>query len=250
MTKNLFNSYVIGLDESSDRFKNFLENNYHVDAKFYQGINGKEINKEEKIKLNLIKSDFPLDLSDGSTGCALSHRNLWELTIQQKVGSLVLEDDVITHPKIIDFINNNYEELIKFDIILFSVNTNSILDCMSTEGVRTLSHFYDKYPTIKVIKERLERTNINNVKGYKLYMGFGSSAYFISPKGAQLLTSMIFPFLGLPIKVPYVNDALIPINHDVESNRYYSKINALICNPFLAYTPNIDSSTEFKIKNL
>ena len=245
MKNNLFNIYVIGLDNTNVRFKNFIINNPYLDAKFFKGIDGKQIDKEERIKLNLIKSDCPLDLTDGSTGCALSHRKLWEITAQQKVGSLILEDDVITHPKIVDFININYEGLMKFDITLFSVNTNSILDCTSPEGVRTLNHFYERYPKVDDIKKILGRTNIDSVKGFKLYMGFGHSAYFVSPEGAKLLKSKIFPFSGLPIRIPYVNENLIPVTQDIEANRYYPTMKAIVCNPFLAYTPNVESTTEF-----
>ena len=35
---NLFNIYVIGLDNTNVRFKNFIVNNPHLDAKFFKGI--------------------------------------------------------------------------------------------------------------------------------------------------------------------------------------------------------------------
>ena len=243
MGNEIFKIYVIGLDKSSDRFKAFLENNSHLRAEFYEGIKGEKISEEERISMGLLTKENYIQISDGEAGCALSHRNIWEKTKKNNIGSLILEDDVITHPGIVDFINVNHEEMMKFDITLFSVNTDSILESISPEGIHTLNLFANRYPNPKFIKQTLAKTNLREVRIFKLLMSFGFSAYFVSPKGADLLIKKIFPFKGTPIKLPLKEHDFIPTCIDSEALRYYKDIKAIVCNPLIAYSPNDDSST-------
>ena len=243
MGNEIFKIYVIGLDKSSDRFKAFLENNSHLRAEFYEGIKGEEISEEERISMGLLTKENYIQISDGEAGCALSHRNIWEKTKKNNIGSLILEDDVITHPGIVDFINVNHEEMMKFDITHFSVNTDAILESISPEGIHTLNLFANRYPTPLFIKQTLAKTNLREVRIFKLLMSFGCSAYFVSPKGADLLIKKIFPLKGTPIKIPLKEHDFIPTGIDSEALRHYKNIKAIVCNPLIAYSPNDDSST-------
>ena len=247
MVNEIFKIYVIGLDKSSDRFKAFLENNSHLQAEFYEAVKGTEISEEEKISMGLLSKENYINITPGETGCALSHRNIWEKTKNKNIGSLILEDDVITHTGIVDFININYEEMMKFDITYFSVNTDSILESISPEGIHSLNLFANRYPSPNFIKQTLAKTNLKEVRVYKLLKSFGSSAYFISPKGADLLIKKIFPFKGTPINLPLKEHDFIPTGIDSEAIRYYQDIKAIVCNPLIAYSPDEKSST--KIKN-
>ena len=248
MENKIFKTFVIGLEKSGMRFEKFLNNNNHLQAEFYQGIKGDEISNEERISIGLISKEDPILMTDGAVGCAISHKNLWNITKKSDIGALILEDDVITHPQIYDFIYTNLHELMKFDITFFSINTNSILESITPEGVRNIMHFNDKHPSEKRIKEILQKTNLREVRVNKLIKSFGFSSYFISPKGASLLNEKIFPLKSVPFDIPYVNNKFIPNTSDGEANRHYYKINALVCVPFLAYSPNIDSSTKLEIK--
>ena len=131
----------------------------------------------------------------------------------------------------------------KFDITHFSVNTDAILESISPEGIHNLRLFANQYPSPRFIKQTLERTNLNEVRIDKLITSFGTSAYFVSPQGADLLTKKIFPFKGTPIKLPLKDQDFIPTGIDSEAIRYYKDIKAIVCNPLIAYSPNNDSST-------
>ena len=152
MGNEIFKKYVIGLDKSSDRFKAFLANNSHLQAEFFQGVKGTLISEEQKISMGVLSKENHIQITSGEAGCALSHRNIWEITKKNKIGSLILEDDVITHPGIVEFININYEEMMKFDITRFSVNTDAILESISPEGIHTLKLFANQYPSPRFIK--------------------------------------------------------------------------------------------------
>ena len=243
MGNEIFKIFVIGLDKTNDRFKAFLANNSHLQAEFFQGVKGSGISEEEKISMGLLLKENPIQITSGEAGCALSHRNIWEITKRNKIGSLILEDDVITHPGIVDFINVNYEEMMKFDITHFSVNNDAILESISPEGIHTLKLFANQFPSPQFIKQTLERTKLNEVRIDKLITSFGFSAYFVSPKGADLLIKKIFPFKGTPIKIPLKEYDFLPTGIDAEAIRYYKNIKAIVCNPLIAYSPNIDSST-------
>tara|TARA_Y100000589_G_scaffold331798_1_gene387092 strand:- start:2036 stop:2785 length:750 start_codon:yes stop_codon:yes gene_type:complete len=242
----LFNSYVIAMDKKSKRYRQYLLNNPHIKAEFFQGIKVLNITEKEKISLGILSEDNPIQITDGEAGCALSHRKLWELTANNEVGSLILEDDIITHKKLIEFININYHEIMRFDIIFFSVNTDSILESISPEGVHTLKLFANRYPSQDQIKETLNKTNLNEVRIDKLLKSFGSSAYFISPKGADILKKYVFPFKGTAIKIPLKDKPFYPTGIDSEVLRYLENLNAIVCNPLLAYTPNQNSTTTLK----
>ena len=68
-------------------------------------------------------------------------------------------------------------------------------------------------------------------------------AYFISPQGAEKLIKEIFPLSLNTTRIPLVSDKMPAISIDRAGCRIYPSIHAFVCQPFLAYTSNLDSST-------
>ena len=236
---------VICLDKNSERYQKFSINNAHLKHQIFKGISGKDLSKEEVIKSGLYSKSL-LDsnlVSDGAIGCAASHRELWKEVIRTEKPMLILEDDVITHKNITYFINENYRQMMELDIIFFTINTNTILQSVSPEGMETVTMFRDLYPSEEWIKQTLSNTKLKAVRPHKLVKAFGSSAYFITPTGACKMDEKTFPLKGDTINIPKINEKLISVAHDVEANRFYHELDAYICLPFLAFTPNIDSTT-------
>ena len=132
------------------------------------------------------------------------------------------------------------------DICLFGVNTDSILKRTSQSNLTTLSLFEPKNPTPRWIRAALSKTDIRNVEIHKLEKAFGCCAYFVSPKGAHRLDTQIFPLSLKTTNIPLITDKMPLISIDRSGCSIYSQMDALICEPFLAYTPNINSSTKTK----
>ncbi len=79
-------------------------------------------------------------VSPGSLGCAISHWTLWWKAIYEKKSLLILEDDVVTHGDILGWIERS--ELCRTaDLVLFGINTDSVLEAVSPEGVHQISIF-------------------------------------------------------------------------------------------------------------
>tara|TARA_B100001250_G_C19796696_1_gene789044 strand:- start:723 stop:1487 length:765 start_codon:yes stop_codon:yes gene_type:complete len=239
---------VICLDKLSKRYQKFNVNNIHLKHKFFQGISGKDLNKEEVLKAGLLSKSL-LDsnlVSDGAIGCAASHRALWNEVITTKKPMLILEDDVITHENITHFINDNYRQLMEIDITFFTINTNTILQSISPEGMETVTMFRYLHPSEDWIKKTLLNTRLAAVRPHKLIKAFGHAAYFITPIGAKKMEEKTFPLEGTTVNIPKINEKLLSVAHDIEANRFYHELDAYICLPFLAFSPNINSTTNLK----
>jgi glycosyl transferase, family 25 len=239
---------AITLEPKGQRYLEFKSNNKHLAIAPFTALRGTDIPKEEVIRQGIATEELvttPL-LTPGAVGCAASHRAIWARCSNGNKGFLVLEDDCYTHPNINDFIEKNIERLMSADICLFGINTDSILKRTSQSNLTTLSLFEPKNPTPRWIRAALSKTDIRNVEIHKLEKAFGCCAYFVSPKGAHRLDTQIFPLSLKTTNIPLITDKMPLISIDRSGCSIYSQMDALICEPFLAYTPNINSSTKTK----
>lgn len=237
---------VITLNTDSERYARFAEHNRTIDFQPFLGIRGSEISSTERVRTNFATQELVDSglLTDGGVGCGASHRALWREAAEKKVGMLILEDDVMTHPQLTAFIDQNLDFLLRVDITLFTVNTDTYLESISPEGVHSLQHFGHKHPPYDWIKSTLERTSLKSVRAHKVLACFGRAAYFLSPRGAEILEENTFPLSLERMKTPLPNFVITARSADRKGNFFYRKINASITVPFLAYTPNDDSTTK------
>ena len=233
------------MDPEGTRYKTFLENNNHLPVETFQGVKGSDLSKEEIISQGLATDDLASTtlLTSGAVGVSASHRAIWQKCVQKNNGCLVLEDDACTHPRIADFINENLTRLMAIDICFFGINTDSILQSISPSGLATLSLFNPQHPSQEWIRNALSKTKVNEVVMHRLIKAFGTCAYFISPSGAKRLSTKLFPLSLVTTKIPLITEEMPAISIDRAGCREYSQLDAFICQPFLAYTPNTDSST-------
>ena len=237
---------AITLEPTGSRYLEFKSNNNHLEITAFAAARGTDISKQEAARLGIATEELLATslLTPGALGCAASHRALWARCSNGNKGFLVMEDDCYTHPEINDFIAKRLERLISADICFFGINTNGILQSISSSNLSRLSLFNPKNPSPSWIHAALSKTDIRNVDLHKLEKAFGSCAYFISPKGAQRLNTMIFPLSLKTTNIPLITDKMPAISIDRSGCSIYSQLDALVCEPFLAYTPNIDSSTK------
>jgi hypothetical protein len=237
---------VITLEPGSKRHLNFQQRNQHLLSKVFAGIQGQQISPEERLNsglatAELLQSDL---LKDGMAGCSASHRALWQQVHTRQRGALILEDDCITHPDISLLINRHYPALMAADITFFTVNTNSILASVSPEGLASVHLYEPKHPSHEWIHATLGKTNPEHMRMHRMLKGFGFSAYFLSPTGALRLEKAIFPLSLRTTSVPLISEAMPAIGLDRAGCGAYPLMNAYIFQPFAAYTPNQNSSTQ------
>ena len=241
MSKN-WDAFAITMDPNSQRFKSFQQNNSHIDFDIFQAVNGQTLDFKELVRNGLISEELsssPL-LTKGTAGCAESHRSLWQKSVEENINLLILEDDCFTHKSLASFIDARLQMLTSIDICLFGVNTDVDFHSISPQGLASITNFMPKYPKEEWIFNALERTNPREVRFHKLMRAAGTCAYFISPEGATKMLDQVFP-LSLELKEPYKK--IPPFSIDRSASKVYRHISAAVCQPFMAFSPNTDSST-------
>ena len=242
---NLLKTRLISI--SRERTQEFELRNPHIKIdNFSFGIKEEEL-KEEEIDLIATKAITKLAKKvPGSIGNAHSIFCILKECISEDIHYLILEDDTQIHPNINEFIINDWEMIKKLDVLLLGGNTNSpitfeILNGMPLSGV--FSGKKDKHPSYERINKIFSKTLIQDIKTYKLNNIFGSHAWIVSPRGAKKLIKNCFPLDIQPINIPLFLKSLSGISFDRRWNSTLGIIDARICIPFLALTPNLNKTS-------
>ena len=165
-----FDAYYINLKRRPDKNKNTLveldkSNLLKNKMKRFEAIDGKEIDLTNYLAPRI--SARLLEKRRGWIGCALSHMELWQRCISMNKPILVFEDDnvikeEVNYDKHLETIINNFPK--DFDIVY-----------LVTDNIVNYKPYNDLFVKAK---------SNNSI----------TSAYFISPSGAQKLLDSIMPY--------------------------------------------------------
>ena len=137
----------------------------NLDFEIYNAINGAELS-EEFINKNVL--DYPnCYLTKGEIGCALSHINIYKEIVKNNLPyALILEDDAVLNPLLIDFIKDfeNYNK--KQGIFLL------------------IGHF-------QYIKNK--KTDIGRFPLYPVEHAYTTTGYIITLAAAKKMIKFLFP---------------------------------------------------------
>jgi GR25 family glycosyltransferase involved in LPS biosynthesis len=179
--------------------------------------------------------------SKGSIGNAHSIFQALKECAEQQSNYLILEDDVTLHPNTLNFLSKNWGKVSTADFIALGVNTDAPI---TFEPIREMKfsgafmHASDKHPSYRRIGEIFHTYSHAEVSIFRLHNMFGTCAFMVSPLGARKLLSKAFPLNSNPIQVPLLPHPLLGISFDRRLNAILGSIDARICIPFLAITPN------------
>jgi len=234
------------MDAGSPRFKAFRQANPGLQVEVLIGSRGASMSQDERIAQGLVTAELARSglLHEGTLGCALSHRRLWQEACQLPGGMLILEDDVVCHPRLVEWIEKHHASLLQSDITHFGLNTDSIVTTLTSQGLVQTSVFDPKYPDQAWIARAHQSTPISEVRFERLFKGFGMCCYFVSPVGAQALLNKVFPLTLAASPIPLITKAMPGSSIDRRLNAFYASMRAGVTRPFMAYTPNDDSSTK------
>jgi hypothetical protein len=237
-------TYVITMDTSSDRYRAFQTHNPYLAHEPFIGINGHEFDDEESVRRGFITAACAASgmVSPGQLGCAISHWTLWWKAVYEEKSLLILEDDAATHPELQRWIDQA-EICREADMVLFGVNTDSVLEAISPEGLHQISIFGERNPSYQTISETLARTSLADVRPWRLVKSFGLCCYLVTPAGAAKLVEGVLPLRLEGVPVPLVADAVPGISGDRRLLALFDSIQTYVTVPFLAWTPNTDSTT-------
>ena len=243
----LYDTHVITLDPGSARFALFRKANAHLPFQIFRAVPGAGLSQAERLAQNLATPDCLSAgaVTDGEIGAAASHLALWREAKHRNVPMLILEDDVITHPKIGEVVAGL--DLSAIDMLFFAVNTNVLLATVSPEGVREFSSFADRHPSPERIAEILAETDLRRLSMRRLLNCFGLCCYLVTPQGAERLIRDVLPLRQYFVDVPGLSGVRIGgTSIDRRLNALYGDLRAFVMRPFLAWTPNMESTTRSK----
>ena len=237
-------TYVITLDTASERFRQFKTSNEHLNVEPFIGVDGSKLSFRDSVKQGFMTPDCAASgmVSPGQLGCAISHWTLWWKAVYEQKSLLILEDDAATHRDLQSWIDQS-EVCRNADLMLFGINTDSVLEAVSPEGVHQITVFEDPYPDYDSISGKLSLTRTSDVRTWRLRKAFGLCCYLVTPAGATKLVEQALPLRLEGVPVPLVNDNLAGVGVDRRLTALYTTMEAYISIPFLAWSPNTDSST-------
>ena len=207
--------------------------------------------KEEKLSEREIHPIATPELANiarqkkGSLGNAHSIYAILKECISDNRPRLILEDDTQLHPNLSNFISENWHSIKNLDILVLGGNTDAVMTFEAINGMPISALFTqkeDQHPDYSRISKIFSTTPITRTTIYKLHKIFGSHAWIVSPKGAKKLIERCFPLDITPIDIPLLAHKLIGISFDRRWNAVLREMEAGICIPFLAMTPNNSQS--------
>lgn len=142
-------------------------------------------------------------VSAGALGAALSHRRVWRRAVAVDAPVLVVEDDVITHPGILQYAADHDAALRAADITLCSLNQDAFFVSTDTKNITAGGMAEPAYPSAAWIRAALAATDPEkDVQAHRLSLAFGLGCYWVSPQGAARLLEEAFPLPDAPIFQP------------------------------------------------
>ena len=167
--------YVITLKKSTERRQTMTKRleRLGLEFSFTNAVVGRDIHYTEKNRLCSQKRQRFLrsPLSNGALGCLMSHRAIWQKMLEDGIDSaLILEDDAIITPEILDVLPRLEKLKGHFDVIsLHDMKGLPLID---------IAQISDSH--------RLTTTRYNNI---------GAVSYVISQKAAKHLLDLSLPAL-------------------------------------------------------
>lgn len=208
-----FDAYYINLKRRSDKNDNILvelnkSNLLRNNMKRFEAIDGKELDLTNYLASGI--SARLLEKRRGWIGCALSHIELWKKCIGINKPMLIFEDDNVIKEEI------NYDKHLETIINNFPHDFHIVY--LVTDNIVNYKPYNDLFVKVK-----------NN--------NYTTSAYFISPSGAQKLLDHIIPY-----------NPSLQIDSYITRLTHNNKINCYIYRKSIMYTIQDFNSTDVQGK--
>lgn len=248
--------HLINLPQHADKLKKFKQNNPFLlnDLHVFQAYDGYTLPRRQLVLEKNIAEN--IDYNPRALGIMKSHIELWKIAAQSPHGITIVEDDAIFHK---DFPQTS-KKLMKgkpdFDLIAWSYNLDWPIQIQTAKGIPTsLLSYQTRVGNDKNFESYGQTGAYGHIINQKQYLDSsfhpklirtlsfaGLSCYTLSPKGAQFLLDQ------LPIEhydIFFISHTHIYVKQsgiDISMTYFYDKMHAYICSPFLAFTPNEQST--------
>jgi GR25 family glycosyltransferase involved in LPS biosynthesis len=232
--------YLINLDRSTDRLREFGAVNAHLGSIHrFPAVDGSALSMPNLIERKLVEPGIGAFYSMGALGNAFSHLTLWERISSQTDAVTICEDDAIFHR---DF-RATSERLLAgippdWDIVMWGWNydsplevgmpglTTAVLLC-DYDGVQLKTATFQSYPVSPVL--------------LPLRQAFGLACYSISPNGARKLRNYCIPIRPMSIPCRGAKGGNVPnIGLDLMMSSAFRHMKS-----FVSMTPLVLSTNEW-----
>lgn len=218
-------AFVINLARTPARLESFLKQNEATGIAFtrFEAADGAAIPEDDAIRRNLIRRGTRWR-TPATIGVALSHRMLWEATVAEGRPRLVFEDDVHVREDFATVFGPAVAALEAWDIVLFSYNTDALVEFNVAGDFDMSGLFTVKHPTAAQLARFVRSRNASSL--FRLRHAFGISGYAISPAGARKLLARCFPMDNRMIEFKAAGNRFPAFSIDCMMNTVYRDIAA------------------------
>ena len=228
--------YVINLDRSTERLRDFRQINKHFpNIHRFPAVDGSSVNRNDLVEANVFSPNLPY--TDGAVGAALSHLFFWKAAVSEKSAITVCEDDAILHSRFEELAQEALVSLgDSWDFVLWGWNFDSILQFDLMPGISPCLGLFNQEQmrkNVELFQESVFRPTL-----YRLIRAFGIVCYTISPSGARKFLAETSPIRPFSVSFPLVNDAFPNNGIDIVMNDLYPRMDAYVSFPPLVITKN------------
>ncbi len=229
------------------RLDAFFKTNPHLqNVVVVQGSRGDQLDRNEMVAAGLITSAAAE--SEKTTAGMIGHgHSIWRLCMEcvaKERPILIMEDDVKTHPEIYEFLTANKEQLLAKEFVALSFNTDAPAAWKTEGGLIHSTVFEPRFPDYEWIERYFQKTPVESIKMHKLLCMFGTCCFLLMPSGAQKILSLGYPLTLETTPIPFLKHPMPGVSIDRRLNAIYKNIDAGICIPPVALSPNDKSTSE------
>lgn len=239
--------YLINLDRSADRLRQFSEANKHIEFARFAAVDGATLDRATLVESGYAKDDLPY--GPGTLGCAMSHIRLWEIAAGENRSITVFEDDVVISRRFYDRASEIVAALpIDWDFIQWGywLNKHRLSIWLDFKMTKVRIDGYGPWNWRTTAEQQAFQLSDFLVSSAKLVHSYGLFGYSISPRGATRALRHCLPLQKRLIKFEdglNRNDAGI----DVPLCSLYPEMNAYVCLPQLVIPLGQDESARKQI---
>ena len=235
------NIHVITTRTSLKRQKEFHSRHPYLDFEWFEAVTPENFSKEELVRSNVIESSMNWKLT--SIANALSHKALWERSVNQNQNLIILEDDATLARDFRKSVTPLLEKIgDDFDILLLGFNFDRYVFLEIFPGDSGLVKLTFNQ---SALQNEIDRVGFNVVSSnaYRLRSAFGNCGYVISPKGAALMIESIYPLGERLVNPEGVNFRFYAQSKDALMCNVYGKSASYVAFPPLVYVANNHSES-------
>jgi GR25 family glycosyltransferase involved in LPS biosynthesis len=235
------NIHVITSPTSLIRQKEFHSRHPFLEFEWFEAVTPENFSKEELVRSNVIESSMNWKLT--SIANALSHKALWEKSVDQNQNLIILEDDAILTRDFRKSVTPLLEKIgDDFDILLLGFNFDRYVFLEIFPGDAGLVKLTFNQ---LALQNEIDFVSFNIVESsaYRLRSAFGNCGYVISPKGAALMIESIYPLGERLVNPEGVNFRFYAQSKDALMCNVYGKSASYVAFPPLVYVTNNHSES-------